>query len=287
MIGQVAGRPCRHRARAAAEGRHARHLRGHVARPRGPGLRASDVAGRGTRRRIRLADAARSCLHRHPMMLVPAAASAARLVRRGARPAAPRRVRREGTVPPGTAEPDKFLFERGKRRSRRRVVHGARVLPAAWSTPTRRARYRPTPSSASAMRTSATAAESRSWRSTSIREFLSFFPTQPARRLRPVQAGDGHYPQMPRPERDRPRRTRRSRSSTPFEKYPNSPLLTEARAKQREAKDRLAASNTWSGSSTYQPELVSGRGRAAAGAAEERPAVHDRDGRLLLPGRAL
>ena len=40
IIGRVAGRPLNVRARARAEGRHARHLRGHVAGARGPRVRA-------------------------------------------------------------------------------------------------------------------------------------------------------------------------------------------------------------------------------------------------------
>ena len=94
-----------HRPPRPATRRHARHLRRHVARPRRAGLRAEDVAGRGARRRIRLAEAAArvptpppippddACAPVRPSRRRPASSAG----RPGVRPAAPRRrLRREG-----------------------------------------------------------------------------------------------------------------------------------------------------------------------------------------------
>ena len=121
MIGRVAGRPLDDPPRAGAEGRHARHLRRHVAGARRPRLRADGVARRGPRGgvsmavdycdsrsdAVELADARRSRCCR---------GSSRRWRRwrrvRGARAAANAAGRH--------AEPDKFLFERGTEDARRK-----------------------------------------------------------------------------------------------------------------------------------------------------------------------
>ena len=56
MIGRVTGRRPRDQRRSGAEGRHAAHLRRHVARAGGPGLRAHRRPRRGARGRVSVAD---------------------------------------------------------------------------------------------------------------------------------------------------------------------------------------------------------------------------------------
>jgi outer membrane protein assembly factor BamD len=73
------------------------------------------------------------------------------------------------------------------------------------------------------------------------REFLSFYPTNPRADYAQFQLGLVHYKQMLAPGRDQSEtRDAIVEFQAVLDRYPNSPLLPEARAKLRESKDRLA-----------------------------------------------
>ena len=119
-----------------------------------------------------------------------------------------------------------------------------------------------------------------------FREFLQFYPDQPARRLRAVQAGDEPLRADARaPSAIRPKRARRSRSSTcSSSSFPNSPLTPEVKKNWRIARDRLSESSYGVGLHYYRSPLVSGRHRPLPRSAPRRPRLHRPGLRLLLSG---
>jgi outer membrane protein assembly factor BamD len=74
-----------------------------------------------------------------------------------------------------------------------------------------------------------------------FREFLTFYPTNPKADLAQFRLAMCHQKQMRAPERDQTE-TRESLKEFQvfFDRYPNSPLMPEVRARWREARDRLS-----------------------------------------------
>ncbi len=73
-----------------------------------------------------------------------------------------------------------------------------------------------------------------------FREFLAFYPTSPRADYAQYQLGMVHLKQMLAPERDQTETKEAIKEFQTFvDRYPNSPMLPEARARLREVKDRL------------------------------------------------
>ena len=157
IIGPAARRPTR----AGAEGRHARHLRRHVAGARGPGLRAADVARPTACGRVSLAVILLLCSHDHDCLIsdrcrsslvVPPLAAVRRAACGGKKDVAAARAHRARQVP----------VRRGHRVARGEALADARASTSgASSTPIRRATTGPTRSWASATPISARTRPSR------------------------------------------------------------------------------------------------------------------------------
>lgn len=74
-------------------------------------------------------------------------------------------------------------------------------------------------------------------------EFLAYFPTHPRADYAQLQIAMTHYEQMPKAERDQTETKAALEQFALFrERYPNSELMDEALAREREAKDRLSES---------------------------------------------
>ena len=75
------------------------------------------------------------------------------------------------------------------------------------------------------------------------KEFLAYYPTHDRAHYAQFQLGMAHYKQMRGPARDQ---TETKEAVTEFttyvQRYPNGPLINEAKARLREAKDRLSES---------------------------------------------
>jgi outer membrane protein assembly factor BamD len=179
-------------------------------------------------------------------------------------------------IPPGAADPDKLLYERGM----------AALEKKHWATAREYFRqivdgYPQSPVRADAkLGLGDTYLGEGSTQSyvlgiNEYREFLTFYPTHPRADYAQYKLAFGHYRQMAKAERDQTEtRAAIAEFETFFERYPNSSLTQEARAKFREARDRLGAS-----------EYRVGRDRPVPGAAQVRPGVHEPGRRLLLSGR--
>ncbi len=77
-----------------------------------------------------------------------------------------------------------------------------------------------------------------------FREFLTFYPTHPRADYAQLQLARSYAEQMLAPERDQSSTKDAVKEIDVFlQRYPNSPLMPEARKLEREAKDRLSEAN--------------------------------------------
>lgn len=157
-------------------------------------------------------------------------------------------------IPPGTTQPDQFLFERGNKAIEEKRWFTAReffqTLIDTYPQSTHRAdaklglgdAYLGDGSPASQVLAI-----------NEYREFLSFFPTNPRADYAQYKLAMAHYSQMAKAGRDQTETHEALKEfEVLFEKYPNSPLITEARQKDREARDRLGRSEYLVGLTYYR-----------------------------------
>jgi outer membrane protein assembly factor BamD len=147
-------------------------------------------------------------------------------------------------VPPGTNQPDKFLFERGTEQLTKKKWSTAReyfqtLVETYPQSPYRADAKLGVGDTYLGEGTSATQVQALQ----EFREFLSFFPTHPRADYAQYKLAMAHYYQMAKPERDQSE-TRHSIEEFDafFARYPNSALTAEAKKHYREARDRMSDS---------------------------------------------
>jgi len=146
------------------------------------------------------------------------------------------------TVPPNTAQPDQFLYERGQESMKNEEWINAReyfrqVVDGYPQSPVR-------PDSKLGVGDSYLgegSAESLVLAAQEFREFLTFYPTNPRADYAQYKLAMSHYEQMRAPERDQTE-TREALKEFDifFQRYANSPLAPEVKQRWREARDRLS-----------------------------------------------
>jgi outer membrane protein assembly factor BamD len=147
-------------------------------------------------------------------------------------------------VPPGTAQPDKFLFDRGTvELNAKHWVTAREFFKQVTETYTQ-----------SPLRPDAKLAIGDTYMGegtsealvlgiNEFQEFLSFYPTHTRADYAQYKIGMAHLKQMRAPERDQTETRSTIREFENFvSRYPGSSLLPEVRAKLREARDRLSES---------------------------------------------
>jgi outer membrane protein assembly factor BamD len=161
---------------------------------------------------------------------------------------------RSTKIPPGTSQPDQFLFERGNV-----ALKEKRWFTAREFFQTLIDTYPQSPHRADAKLGLADAylgdgsPASQVLAINEYREFLSFFPTSPRADYAQYQLAMSHFSQMPKAGRDQTETNEALKEfEVLFEKYPNSSLLPEARIKQREARDRLGRTEYLVGLTYYR-----------------------------------
>jgi len=152
---------------------------------------------------------------------------------------------RPGLVPPGTSEPDRFLFDKGTAALNAKKWLTAReffkqVVETYVQSP-----YRP--DSKLGMGDSYLGegtAEALVLAINEFREFLSYYPTHRRADYAQFKLGLAHFRQMRAPQRDQTETREAVKELQVFvERYPNSSLIEDGRAKLRAARDRLSESN--------------------------------------------
>ena len=149
------------------------------------------------------------------------------------------------TIPPGTAQPDRFLLERGQAELKEEHWLNAReyfrqIVDNYPQSPVR-------PDAKLGLGESylgEDTTESLILAANEFREFLTFYPTNPRADYAQYKLAMSHYEQMRAPERDQ---TETKNAITEFEvffeRFPNSPLMPEVKTRWREARDRLSESS--------------------------------------------
>lgn len=147
-------------------------------------------------------------------------------------------------VPEGTPEPDKFLYEKGAE-----ALGKKRWITAREYFRTLMDRY---PQSAHRADAKLGIGDSFLGEKTAeayvlgineYREFLAFYPQNDQAHRAQYQLAMAYFQQMRGPERDQTdTRSAIQEFTTYVQRYPNGPLINEARQKLREARDRLSMS---------------------------------------------
>jgi outer membrane protein assembly factor BamD len=150
-----------------------------------------------------------------------------------------------GLVPPGTSDPDKYLFEKGTA-----ALNAKKWLTAREFFKQLSETYTQSPFRADAKLgigdtyLGEGTAEAIVLAINEFREFLAFYPRHDRADYAQFKLAMAHFRQMRAPQRDQTETREAIKELQTFvERFPNSALMPEASAKLREAKDRLDEAN--------------------------------------------
>ena len=149
------------------------------------------------------------------------------------------------TVPAGTPDPDKFLFDRGTESLNKRKWLNAREYFKTVTETYTQSPYRPDAKlGIGDTYLGEGTSEALVLAINEFREFLSFYPTNRRADYAQYKLGLAHFRQMRKPQRDQTQTKETVKELEAFvEGYPSSSLMPEARTKLREAQDRLSESS--------------------------------------------
>lgn len=152
---------------------------------------------------------------------------------------------KRGLVPPGTTEPDKFLFDKGNEALNGKKWLVAREFFKQITETYTQSPYRPDAKLAIGdTYLGEGSAEALVLAINEFKEFLSYYPTNPRADYAQYKAGLAHFRQMRGPQRDQTETREAIKELQAFvDRYPNSALMPEVRGKLREARDRLSESD--------------------------------------------
>jgi outer membrane protein assembly factor BamD len=147
-----------------------------------------------------------------------------------------------GSVPPGTDEPDKFLFDKGTEALNNKKWLTAREFFKQVTETYTQSTYRPDAKlGIGDTYLGEGTAEALVLAINEFREYLSFYPTNRRADYAQYKLGMAHFRQMRAPQRDQ---TETREAIKEFEafvtRYPDSSLMSEVKTKYREARDRLS-----------------------------------------------
>ena len=150
-----------------------------------------------------------------------------------------------GLVPPGTTEPDKFLFDRGTEALNAKKWLTAREFFKQITETYTQSPYRPDAKlGIGDTYLGEGSAEALVLAINEFKEFLSYYPTNARADYAQYKLGMAHFRQMRGAQRDQTETRETIREFQAFvERYPGSKLLPEVQAKLREARDRLSESD--------------------------------------------
>lgn len=149
------------------------------------------------------------------------------------------------TLAPGTADADKFLFDRGNEAAKERKWLNAREYLRNLVDNYPQSPFRPDAKLAlgdTYIHEDST--ESLLLAANEFREFLTFYPTHARADYAQLQLARSFTEQMLAPERDQTATRDAIKEIEVFlQRFPNSKLMPEARRMEREARDRLSEAN--------------------------------------------
>jgi outer membrane protein assembly factor BamD len=150
-------------------------------------------------------------------------------------------ARQPGLVPPGTSEPDKFLFDKGTASINAKKWLTAREYYKQLNESYTQSPYRPDGKlGIGDTYLGEGTAEALVLAINEYKEFLTFYPTNRRADYAQFKLAFAHFRQMRAAQRDQTETREAAKEFQTFvDRYPNSTLMPEAAAKLRETKDRL------------------------------------------------
>ena len=184
-----------------------------------------------------------------------------------------------GLVPPGTSEPDKFLFDKGSEALNAKKWLTAREFFKQVTETYTQSPFRPDAKlGIGDTYLGEGTAEALVLAINEFREFLSFYPTNRRSDYAQYKLGLAHFRQMKGPQRDQTETREAVKELQTFvDRYPNSSLMPEASGKLRESKDRLDQSNYLVGYFYYRQRWYPGAIDRFQSVLKEDPQFTNRD----------
>jgi outer membrane protein assembly factor BamD len=194
-----------------------------------------------------------------------------------------------GLVPPGTSEPDRFLFERGTAELNNRKWLTAREFFKSLTETYTQSPYRPDAKlGIGDTYLGEDSAESLVLAINEYQEFLQFYPTNARADYAQYKIGIAHVKQMRAPQRDQSEtRAAIKELETFVDRYPNSKLMPEGRDRLREARDRLSEADFEVGRYYYRARWYPGAIDRFKTILKADPTFTGRDGVYFYLGEAL
>jgi outer membrane protein assembly factor BamD len=164
------------------------------------------------------------------------------------------------TVPAGTTEPDKFLFDKGTEALDKKKWLTAREFFKQVTETYTASAYRPDAKlGIGDTYLGEGSSEALVLAINEFSEFLSFYPTNRRADYAQFKLAMAHFRQMRLPQRDQTEtRAALKEFDTFLARYPNSSLITEAKARWRETRDRLSEADYQVGYFYYRQKWYPG-----------------------------
>ena len=161
---------------------------------------------------------------------------------------------RQTAPPPGTAQPDKFLFDRGTAALKEGDWMDARTYFQQIVDGYPQSPFRPDAKlGVGDSYLGEDSAASVVLAANEFREFLQFYPTSPRADYAQYKLAMSHFEQMRAADRDQTEtRAALKEFDVFFQKFPNSPLVPEVKKNWRVARDRLSESSYRVGMTYYR-----------------------------------
>jgi|SwirhisoilCB1_FD_contig_51_2113585_length_1642_multi_2_in_0_out_0_2 outer membrane protein assembly factor BamD len=194
-----------------------------------------------------------------------------------------------GPVPPGTAQPDQFLFDKGNEALQKKK----------WLTAREYFKQVTETYTASPLRPDAKlgigdtylgegSTEALVLAIGEFQEFLSFYPTNKRADYAQYKLGIAHFRQMRAPQRDQSEtRDALKEFQTFVARYPNSELMPEVKSKLRETRDRLSESELEVGQFYYRIRWYPGALDRLNSLVKDDPEFTNRDEAYFFIGESL
>jgi outer membrane protein assembly factor BamD len=204
-----------------------------------------------------------------------------------------------GTVPVGTAEPDKFLFDKGTDALNAKKWLSAREYFKQVTETYTASPYRPDAKlGIGDTYLGEGTSEALVLAINEFTEFLSFYPTNRRADYAQFKLGMAHFRQMRLPQRDQTEtRAALKEFETFVARYPGSSLMAEGKAKLRETRDRLSEADYQVGYFYYRQKWYPGAIDRFKSVLKDDPGFTNRDSvyfyladalvRVKLPAEAL
>ena len=193
------------------------------------------------------------------------------------------------SVPPGTPQPDQFLYERGKEALEQKKWLTAREFFKQVTETYTQSPVRPDAKlGIGDTYLGEGSAESLVLAIAEFQEFLSFYPTHARADYAQYKLALAHFKQMRAPQRDQTETRDAIREFETFvARYPNSSLLPEVRDRLREAKDRLSEAEFEVGRFYYRIRWYPGAIDRLSALLKDDPQFTARDGAYYYLGESL